>query len=422
MNAPRCRRRPPGSVHRAQPLAQRLRQRRQSHEGKAKGTANARAKAIIRPRPALRFVRRRWEELHQRHAGLAQEGARLRIGVVAGVDHAQDAGVDDHLGAVEAGLMGDVDRAAVDRHAVQRGLDDGVLLGVQRAHAVVVHDQTADVRAVGQAHGRAVVAGGQDALVLDDDRADGGAWAGAAPGHLPGDVHEVFVPGRPFGHVHSSVHAVITISVTSLSVSAGAELAVAGVAQAGHDVAALVQVRVDGGHVDVHIGMRRRQGRDPFGRGDDADELDPRGAPALEDVDRRHGRAAGGQHRVEDQADLHRRVDGQLVVVLHRLERALVAVQADVPDLGRRHHLPDAFDHAQAGAQDGHQADLLLQPGALGDGQRRLHVCRRQAQVRRGLVGQQDGDLAHQLAELLRLGAHVAQQRQLVAHQRVLRS
>ena len=72
-------------------------------------------------------------------------------------------------------------------------------------------------------------------------------------------------------------------------------------------------------------------------------------------------RAAGRQHRVEDEAQVDRRRVGQLVVVLDRAQRALVAEQAEVPDLGRRHQLEHRVDHAQAGAQDGHEADALAE-------------------------------------------------------------
>ena len=53
------------------------------------------------------------------------------------------------------------------------------------------------------------------------------------------------------------------------------ELAVAGVAQAGHDVALLVQRAVEGGAVDVDVGMGRRRRPHALGRGDQVDQLDP---------------------------------------------------------------------------------------------------------------------------------------------------
>ena len=55
---------------------------------------------------------------------------------------------------------------------------------------------------------------------------------------------------------------------------AGPELAVAGVAQAGHDVALLVEPAVERRAMDLDVGMRRLDRRDALRRGDQVDELD----------------------------------------------------------------------------------------------------------------------------------------------------
>src|SRR6185312_10979320 len=54
--------------------------------------------------------------------------------------------------------------------------------------------------------------------------------------------------------------------------STGAVEAVAGVAEAGHDVALLVQPAVDRGGHDPHVGMLGPDVLDAFGRRDEADE------------------------------------------------------------------------------------------------------------------------------------------------------
>src|ERR1019366_4826054 len=101
-----------------------------------------------------------------------------------------------------AGAGRGVDVRAVDPHAVARGLHDGVRLGVHRADAVAVLHEVAVLVAVRQAPDAAVVAGGEDALVAHDDRADELAVAGRARGDLARDVHEVVVPGDAgAGHV-----------------------------------------------------------------------------------------------------------------------------------------------------------------------------------------------------------------------------
>ena len=55
----------------------------------------------------------------------------------------------------------------------------------------------------------------------------------------------------------------------------GAVDTVTSVAQAGDDVAVLVQVVILGAQVDIHIGVSLVQGLDAFRSGDQADELDP---------------------------------------------------------------------------------------------------------------------------------------------------
>lgn len=127
-------------------------------------------------------------------AGLLQEAAAVVVGVSPDIDDALDAGVDDHFGAGEAGLMRDVDHAAVGTDAVEGGLDNGILLGMECAHAVAVDHQMADFVAVGQAGRRTIVAGGEDAPAADDDGADVGAIAGAARGDGECNLQKVLVP------------------------------------------------------------------------------------------------------------------------------------------------------------------------------------------------------------------------------------
>ena len=79
----------------------------------------------------------------------------------------------------------------------------------------------------------------------------------------------------------------------------GAEDAVAGVAQAGDDVAVVVQLFVQSGHIDVHIGVILLHPLHALGSADDAHELDMLGAGLLQEGDGGRGGAAGGQHGVQ---------------------------------------------------------------------------------------------------------------------------
>jgi hypothetical protein len=105
-----------------------------------------------------------------------------------------EAGVRDQLEAIPAGGGRRVDLAPFDPDAVQRRLENRVRLGVDRGRAVAVLHEAADLVAVRQAPERAVVAGRENPLVPDDDRADVLARTGGALRHLAGDVHEVPVP------------------------------------------------------------------------------------------------------------------------------------------------------------------------------------------------------------------------------------
>lgn len=120
------------------------------------------------------------------NAGGLHHILRQLIGIRIGVNDAFDAGVDEYFGANYAGLVSAVQRAAVDGYAVIGGLHNCVLLGMNAA-AQLVHlpgghvelfPQAADDGAVGQAFGRAVIAGGDDLLVFDDDCADTAAQTG----------------------------------------------------------------------------------------------------------------------------------------------------------------------------------------------------------------------------------------------------
>ena len=95
--------------------------------------------------------------------------------------------------------MGYIDHAACRADAVERSLNDGILLSVERTHAVAVNDQMPDVIAVGQTGGRAIVAGRQNTSVADDHCAYMCSIAGAARSHCEGDVQEILVPGWSMG-------------------------------------------------------------------------------------------------------------------------------------------------------------------------------------------------------------------------------
>jgi hypothetical protein len=130
---------------------------------------------------------------------------------------------------------------------------------------------------------------------------------------------------------------------------------------------------------------------------------------------------AGGEHRVEHDRVALVQVDGELDEVLHRLERLLVAVEADEADAGARDEREDAVEHPHPGAQHRADGDLLA-----GDAryrrplERRLDLRRLGRHVLRRLVREEERDLVRELAEVDRRRLLVAEVAELVLDERVL--
>ena len=91
-------------------------------------------------------LRRR--HLDKGYARLPQKAAAVLVRVGAGVYHPFNACVNDHLGAGEARLVGYIDHAAGRADAVERSLNNGVLLSVERTNAVAVYHQMPNIVAV----------------------------------------------------------------------------------------------------------------------------------------------------------------------------------------------------------------------------------------------------------------------------------
>lgn len=114
-----------------------------------------------------------------------------------------DFGLEHFFGAAEAWSHGGVDGAAFDGDAEASGGEECVLFGVDADAEVVAGAGgvgfavaaavTSAVGAVGHVVGCAVVAGGDDTVVHDDDGADAVAEAVGAFAYGHGDAHAVFV-------------------------------------------------------------------------------------------------------------------------------------------------------------------------------------------------------------------------------------
>ena len=127
-------------------------------------------------------------------------GKRITVGVLK--NEFNYTAVDEHLGTDGAGLMGNINRGVPDRHSVIGGLNNRILFGVKAPAQLVpltrrdiVFDAQACIfSAVGYAGGHPVIAGGEYALVLYDDRSDAPAQACGSGGDVLGNFHEIRIP------------------------------------------------------------------------------------------------------------------------------------------------------------------------------------------------------------------------------------
>jgi hypothetical protein len=159
---------------------------------------------------------------------------------------------------------------------------------------------------------------------------------------------------------------------------------------------------------------------DALGCGHEAHEDHRSCARFLDLRDRRDAGVSRRQHRVEDDGIALGEVGGELDVVLDRLERLLVAIEADEADPGAGDEREDAVEHAHAGPQ--HRADRhLLARDPLDDRalERGLDLDVLGRKVLRRLVGEQQRHLVRDLAEMDGGRVLLAQVRELVLNQRM---
>ena len=108
------------------------------------------------------------------------------------------------------------------------------------------------------------------------------------------------------------------------------------IAQARQDIAGLVELSIDGGRVDDNVRVGSREDSDALGRGDETKKLDVFTAFFFDPIDRRDRAPPRGEHRI-DQDDLRvGELFGKLPIIVNRLQRVRVSVDADVTHLGWR--------------------------------------------------------------------------------------
>jgi hypothetical protein len=124
---------------------------------------------------------------------------RSVVRIILMIDHPHDSRIDKHLRAQRAGLVGAVESCALDADAVNCRLDDGILLRVHGAAEFVVSAagilgaRASVIRAVGQALGNSVIAGGENSFVLDQNRTGVPSQTGGPAGYYLRNLHEVII-------------------------------------------------------------------------------------------------------------------------------------------------------------------------------------------------------------------------------------
>ena len=194
----------------------------------------------------------------------------------------------------------------------------------------------------------------------------------------------------------------------------GAEEAVAAIAEAGEDIAAFVEAFVEHGDDDFDVGVGRRKGLDAFGGGEDGDDGEVADALALEEIDGVGEGAAGGEHGVEEERAHGFGAWGEAEIVFNGLEGFFVAVDADVADLGGGDEVEDAFDHAEAGAEDGDEEDLLAELLGVAWGEGGVDADGAEGEVAGDFVDEEVGEFVEGFAEEFVVGVAVAEDGELV--------
>src|SRR5438094_4421920 len=201
----------------------------------------------------------------------------------------------------------------------------------------------------------------------------------------------------------------------------GAEQAIAGIPEPRQDVTVVVELAVERGGEDGDVGVGLEHAAHALGRRDETQEADALGASVLE---RAHGirrRAAGREHGIEHEEIARVLAGRDLEIVVHRLERVVLAVDTDVADACRGDELRDTLDHAEPRAQDRHEGELLPgHPDSPHPLERRFHLRGLERQVLGHLVRHEHGDLVHELLEVPGGGVLVPENRELVLDQRVI--
>src|SRR2546427_4635329 len=126
-----------------------------------------------------------------------------------------------------------------------------------------------------------------------------------------------------------------------------AEQAIAGIPEPRQDVAVVVELAVERGGEDGDVGVGLEHAAHALRRRHETQEADALGTGMLERADGIRRRAAGREHGIEHEEIARVLAGWDLEIVVDRLERVVLAVDADVADARRGDELRDTLDHAE---------------------------------------------------------------------------
>ncbi len=184
-----------------------------------------------------------------------------------------------------------------------------------------------------------------------------------------------------------------------------------------------VELFIEHGGIDFHVGVGGVQGVEAFGGGKDGDNGDAFDAAlGFEQFDGVGKGAAGGQHGVEQEGAHGGGVRGQAEIVFHGLQGVFVAVHADMADFGGGDEIEDSADHAEAGAENGDEQDLFGQLQGVAGGEGGVDADGPQGEIAGDFIDQQVGEFLQRGAEQLVVGLAVAENGELVLDQGVFQN
>jgi hypothetical protein len=195
---------------------------------------------------------------------------------------------------------------------------------------------------------------------------------------------------------------------------------IAGVAETGKNVSVCVEFSVQRCRYDTHVGMFVREILHTFWCSDETEKSNSCRSRTLQRRHSRRSASSRGEHRVEQEEITLGGITGDFEVVVDRLQRVVIAIQADVSNARRWNQSQHTFNHSESRTQNWNESQLLA-TDAVTDGafKRRVHWNFFQWQRTRGFIGEKHREFINKFLEDLRWCVAAAQQCNLVLHQRM---